>query len=488
MEPIHVAILELDPKACQENHGARLTMLLRDVLSPSTITVQSFHHLPSKMCSPPTLILVRPVCAESLSELVPCLRKRWRGASIIGLFCTGKYTPAAVSRALRTDLDDFLCCPFRDFDVFPRMQQLLQGNGETNPTPQAEEVHAWLRLEGIVGESKPFLQVVEHAMRVAPSDATILLAGETGTGKELVARAVHYGSPRRSKPFVPVNCGALPDHLVENELFGHTKGAYTDASTSEKGLVAEAEEGTLFLDEVDTLSASAQVKLLRFLQDRAYRPMGSARSLTANVRIIAATNADLWQQVQAQRFREDLYYRLHVLAFRLPPLRERPEDIPRLVAHFLRRYGTQYGRGSFHLSADTLHKLAAYPWPGNVRELEAVIQRTVLLASSPGLQPQDIELPPPYQQDPATQRASFREAKARVIEQFERTYLSTLLSAHQGNISQAAKHAGKERRAFTRLLEKYALHKPRSICPEVFAIGHTAILAAFSLMGCELCW
>jgi two-component system, NtrC family, response regulator GlrR len=319
MEPVHGAILELDSKMCQENHGERLTMLLRNTTPASAITIQSFHHLQSEMRSPPALILVRPACAESLSDLVPILRQRWRGASIIGLFCTGKYTPAAMSRALRTDLNDFFCCPFRDLDVFPRIQPLLQGNGESNTTSQAEEAHAWLRLEGIVGESKPFLQVFEHAMRVAPSDATILLTGETGTGKELVARAVHYGSPRRDKPFVPVNCGALPDHLVENELFGHTKGAYTDASTSEKGLVAEAEEGTLFLDEVDTLSASAQVKLLRFLQDRAYRPMGSARSRTANVRIIAATNADLWEQVQAKRFREDLYYRLHVLAFLLPP-------------------------------------------------------------------------------------------------------------------------------------------------------------------------
>jgi DNA-binding NtrC family response regulator len=177
-----------------------------------------------------------------------------------------------------------------------------------------------------------------------------------------------------------------------------------------------------------------------------------------------------------------------VLAFRLPPLRERPEDIPRLAVHFLRHYGRQYDRGSFHLSAATLHKLAVYPWPGNVRELEAVIQRTVLLAASPSLQPQDIALPPPYQEDPATRPASFRAAKAHAIEQFERAYLSTLLSVHQGNISQAAKHAGKERRAFTRLLEKYALHKPRSICSAVFAAGHTAILAAFSLMGCELCW
>jgi DNA-binding NtrC family response regulator len=368
------------------------------------------------------------------------------------------------------------------------MQLLLQGHGETNTRPQAEERHAWLRLGGIVGENEPFLRVMEHIRRVAPSDATILLAGETGTGKELVARAVHDGSPRRSKPFVPVNCGALPDHLVENELFGHMQGAYTDAATSETGLVAEAEEGTLFLDEVDTLSASAQVKLLRFLQDRTYRPVGSARSRTANVRLIAATNADLWPQVQAQRFREDLYYRLHVLAFRLPPLRERPDDIPRLVAHFLRHYGMHYGRGSLHLSAATLRKLVVYPWPGNVRELDAVIQRTVLLASSPVVQPQDIELPLPYQEAPVPWDTSFGEAKARVIEQFERTYLSTLLSAHQGNISRAAKHAGKERRAFTRLLEKYALHKPRSICPDVWAIGHTAILAALSLMGYEACW
>jgi DNA-binding NtrC family response regulator len=158
------------------------------------------------------------------------------------------------------------------------------------------------------------------------------------------------------------------------------------------------------------------------------------------------------------------------------------------VAHFLHRYGTQYGRGSFQLSAGTLHKLAAYPWPGNVRELETVIQRTVLLASSPGLQPQDIELPLPYQQDTVMRDTSFREAKARAIEQFERTYLSTLLSVHEGNISQAAKHAGKERRAFTRLLEKYALHKPRNICPDVFATGHTALLTAFYLMDGALCW
>jgi DNA-binding NtrC family response regulator len=453
-------ILDLGPTACPEDHGARLATLLHGFTSPSVIDIQSVHRLLSETWTPPpALILLRPSVAESLSEIVPSLRNRWRSAPLLGLFCTGGQTPAAVHQVMQSNLDDFLTCPLRDIDVCLRMQPLLPSKQEAIPTPRAEEVTAPLRRAGLIGESGAFLRVIAQIWKVAPLDATVLLSGETGTGKELVARAVHYGSLRKDKPFVPVNCGALPEPLVENELFGHTKGAYTDASSPAKGLVAEAEGGTLFLDEVDTLSASTQVKLLRFLQDHAYRPVGSARPRTANVRIIAATNTDLWQQVQAKRFREDLYYRLHVLTFRLPPLRERAEDVPRLATHFLRCYGTQYGRGALQLSADALHKLVAYAWPGNVRELEAVIQRAVILASAPVLQPEDIELPAPYSPDTGTLDTSFRAAKARVIEQFERTYLSTLLSAHQGNISRAAKQAGKERRAFRRLLEKYALQR-----------------------------
>jgi two-component system response regulator AtoC len=334
------------------------------------------------------------------------------------------------------------------------MRPLLQGRPETSTAPPGAEMRVQLGRTGLVGDSAPFLQVIAQALRVAPADATLLLAGETGTGKELVARAVHYCSPRQGHPFVPVNCGALPEALVENELFGHTKGAYTDASSPEPGLVAEAEGGTLFLDEVDTLSAAAQVKLLRFLQDRAYRPVGSARSRSANVRIIAATNAELWAQVQARRFREDLYYRLQVIALRLPPLRERSEDIPRLAMHFLRRYGSQYGRGPQQFSAAAVHKLLAYLWPGNVRELETVIHRAVLLTSAAVLHADDLEIPGPH--PPAwSPEESFRAAKARVIAQFERTYLTTLLASSRGNVTRAAQQAGKERRAFTRLLHKY---------------------------------
>lgn len=245
---------------------------------------------------------------------------------------------------------------------------------------------------------------------------------------------------------------------MENELFGHVKGAYTDASSQGQGLVAEAEAGTLFLDEVDTLSPAAQVKLLRFLQDREYRPVGSAKSHTADVRILAATNVDLPQQVQAQRFREDLYYRLNVITLRLPPLRERAEDIPLLAAHFLHGYAHHYGRAPLRLSVDALHELVRYDWPGNVRELESVIQRAVILTTSPVLEPADMDLPI-SSRDTGSQPGSFRQAKRQAIEQFERTYMSNLLAAHGGNITHAARHAGEARRSVHRLLKKYGLNR-----------------------------
>jgi two-component system response regulator GlrR len=457
MDSARMVILDLGPKVCPEDHGSQLWRLLRDCTSANTIDIQSFQRLPGEtLAPPPALLLLRPACNQSLSEIVPLLRNQWSRTSIIGLFCTNENTPAMVCQALHIGLDDFLCCPFRDLDVFPRIQRFLHDTETTVTAPQTQEMSAHLRRAGLVGESEPFLRIIAQALRVARSDATILLTGETGTGKELVARAIHYGSPRTGKPFIPVNCGALPEHLVENELFGHRKGAYTGASSPEKGLVAEAEGGTLFLDEVDALSASAQVKMLRFLQDREYRPVGNGRSITANVRLIAATNTELWEQVQVKRFREDLYYRLHAIVLRLPALRERPEDIPRLVVHFLHRYGSHDGSGPQQCSAAALQKLMAYPWPGNVRELEMVIQRAVLLTSSSVLHPDDLELPVP-DQPPASRHESFREAKARVVAQFERAYLATLLSAHRGNVTRAAKQAGKERRAFTRLLQKYGL-------------------------------
>jgi two-component system response regulator GlrR len=453
----HILLIDLDSHVCPENHSRRLRRSLQSVTSGRTL--QTVTHLPSVTTSPPpALIILQPSGIANLSEMAQHLKSIWSPTPILGLFCTGKATPTAVQQSLIDKLDDFFTCPLRDLDVSLRVQRQLQGKGDTVPTSEAAEVQDQCHMEGLVGKSAPFLRVLRMVQSIAHADATVLITGETGTGKELITQAIHYQSPRRGKPFIPVNCGALPDHLVENELFGHTKGAYTDASSPAKGLVAEAEGGTLFLDEVDTLSASAQVKLLRFLQDRQYRPVGSARSLTSNVRVIAATNADLWQQVQSKRFREDLYYRLNIVTLCLPPLRERPEDIPRLAGHFLRRYGGQYGRESQQFSAAAMHKLMAYAWPGNVRELETVVHRTVLLTPSSVLHPDDIEIPNAYSGSGSGDE-SFREAKARVVAQFERAYLHTLLTAHRGNVTRAAQQAGKERRAFTRLLQKYDLNR-----------------------------
>ncbi|HEX6767840.1 MAG TPA: sigma-54 dependent transcriptional regulator, partial [Candidatus Binatia bacterium] len=265
-------------------------------------------------------------------------------------------------------------------------------------------------------------------------------------------------SRRQRYPFIPVNCAALPDHLFENELFGHMKGAYTDASSAGKGLIAEAEGGTLVLDEVDTLSLVAQAKLLRFLQDGEYRPVGSARSVKANVRVIASTNADLQKRVETGQFREDLYYRLNSLALSLPSLRERIEDVAPLTAHFLERFAKEKGRPAAVLSPSAMDKLTAYAWPGNVRELESVMIRALTFSRAPILTSDDIQLPAVA--DNATRASrSLREAKSKTIENFERRYLANLLIQHQGNVTHAAKAAGKERRSFQRLLRKHHLDR-----------------------------
>lgn len=322
----------------------------------------------------------------------------------------------------------------------------------------------------LLGSSKTFLQIVGTIPRLSSCSATVLILGETGTGKDLFARSIHYLGPRQGKPFVPVNCAALPDHLIENELFGHSKGAYTDAACEQQGLLAEADEGTLLLDEVNSLSLSAQGKLLRVLQDREYRPLGSSKSRMVDIRIIAATNSDLRYLVQTRQFREDLFHRLNVLSIFIPPLRERRGDIPLLAQHFLSVYGRQQGRDDLRFSNSALEKLLDYEWPGNVRELEGVIQRAVVLAGSSILWPNDIELPLSaesngpfsgrgYREYETNLTDSFHKSKVQVIERFERTYLTELLAQYRGNITQAARSAGKERRSFQRLLRKYGLDR-----------------------------
>jgi transcriptional regulator with GAF, ATPase, and Fis domain len=320
-------------------------------------------------------------------------------------------------------------------------------------------------LPGVIGQSPQLHEAASQVPLIAGSDAPCLLLGETGTGKELFARAMHYLSARSRSPFVPINCGAIADHLFENELFGHARGAYTDARSQETGLLAFAEGGTLFLDEVDSLSLSAQVKLLRVLQEHEYRPVGSARSLRTDVRILAACNSDMRHAVESRRFREDLYHRLNVLRLVIPPLRDRAGDVPFLARHFAHEFGVRYGRGQVAIAPAAIERLAACRWSGNVRELQSVVHRALLLHQGPQLEPADFDL----QDEPPAQEAStprpggeepqtLKAAKASAVKQFEKSYLAELLRRSEGNVSRAARAAGKERRSFQRLLRKHSVH------------------------------
>ncbi|MDP2371766.1 sigma-54 interaction domain-containing protein [Rhodoferax sp.] len=312
----------------------------------------------------------------------------------------------------------------------------------------------------LLGSSDAFAQARSQIERVAKVDATVLIEGETGTGKEMAARAIHYLGKRCDLPFVPVNCGALAEALIESELFGHERGAFTDAKVASLGLVHEAGGGTLFLDEVDALSLKAQATLLRFLQDGTYRRVGGASTRQADVRVVVASNANLQVLAEERRFRKDLLYRVNVLGVRMPALRERGDDAVELARVFLGRLAHQYERPAARLAPVSLAFLRSHPWPGNVRELENVVHRAYLLSDGP-----DIDLARAAQGGGAHAAApvcpqGFRQAKQRAMGDFERQYLSDLLQQTRGNLTQAALLAGQDRSAFGRLVRKHGLRQP----------------------------
>jgi DNA-binding NtrC family response regulator len=316
----------------------------------------------------------------------------------------------------------------------------------------------------LIGHSPAFVAAVALIRKFAACHATVLVQGETGTGKELAARAIHYLGDRASFPFIPVNCGALPDSLIENELFGHVRGAYTDAREAQSGLVSRAEGGTLFLDEIEAISAKGQVVLLRFLQDGLYRPLGARTTMRANVRIVAATNVPLPELVRSGTFRHDLLYRLAILTVPMPALRDRTGDVELLTMHMLKKLATQYGKPAPTLDVQSLRLMSGYRWPGNVRELENLMHREFLLCEGAVLSlgathplAEGSTVAP--QGDACSAALSFAKAKADAIAQFERSYLRQALCAAEGNITLAARQCGKERRSFGKLLKKYGIDR-----------------------------
>jgi len=336
-----------------------------------------------------------------------------------------------------------------------KRRRLLK-KGSPGKTPVVKESFLQkLGLNNIIGKNPTFLKTLTKIPLLANSNATILITGETGVGKELVAQATHYLSPRQNKSFVTINCGAIPASLVENELFGHKRGAFTDARTNQIGVIAEAEGGTLFLDEIESLSLEAQSKLLRLLQEKTYKPLGQTKQVKADMRFIAATNVDLKARIKSGRFRPDLFYRLSI-AIDVPPLRKRKDDIPLLANYLLEKHSKEHTKGSKNLSPAALAKLMSYDWPGNIRELENVLLEAFLLTQTTTIQPQNINIPIAYNNE-CFENLSLQEAKRKVVEQFERDYVINLLIQHQGNLSHAAKEAQKDRSDFGKLIKKHEI-------------------------------
>jgi two-component system, NtrC family, response regulator AtoC len=410
----------------------------------------------TQACSPaasaPVLVVLDAEPEPGLTEQLRTLRRR--GTPLLAVLCGDAGCWHGNLAALCCDCLRWPCEPS---ELGFRLGRLCAP--EPAPTPGEELDPGLASLLGglnLIGRAPAFLRTMGALGRMLPCAAPVLIEGETGTGKELVARALHYLGPRAGGPFVPVNCGALPDHLIENELFGHERGAYTDARSASTGAIGAAAGGTLFLDEIEALSPKAQAALLRFLQGREYRPLGGTRTRTSDARVVAASNADLRTLAAGARFRGDLFFRLDVLSLRLPPLRERRDDIAPLARHFVTRFCAEYGRGPKQLAPGCIAALEGHDWPGNIRELENLIHRSVLLTDGPLVFPR----PHAAGTEPAPQATSqepFAAAKARAIEAFERSYLTALLLATGGNVSEAARRADKERRALGKLLKKHAL-------------------------------
>jgi two-component system response regulator AtoC len=357
-------------------------------------------------------------------------------------------------QAIKAGAYDYVPKPFKLDEVRLAVERALERKRLRAENQQFRQaLRGKYRLANVVGASGPMLELFKTVARVAPTRTTVLLEGESGTGKELIARTLHYNSPRAEKPFVPVDCGALPETLLESELFGHEKGAFTGASATTRGLFEAAQGGTCFLDEIGNVSPAVQARLLRVLQEHEVKRVGGTAPRKVDVRVIAATNQPLAGLVQAHRFREDLFFRLSVVTLVIPPLRERGADLPLLADFFLRKVAQATGKGVERISPEALALLSAYPWPGNVRELEHAIERAVILTQNPTLLPADL---PPEVQRPGGP-APAPDAPVLPLRELERRHLLVALERARGNRKRAAEWLGITRRTLYRMAQRYGI-------------------------------
>lgn len=467
----HVVVVDDEEDLCRllslrlEHHGFRVTteqtarggleVLEREVVDAMIVDVRLEH--------------------ENGLDLLSEVQNRSVDLPVVILTANGGMETAV--EAMRRGAYGFLTKPFEDLDLLQKLDHAVER------VRLRREVAGLRRLVGgnhhdhrVLGTSEAIADVREIIARVGPSDATVLILGESGTGKEVAARCIHAQSGRSDRAFVALNCGALPPELLESELFGHRRGAFTGALHDKDGLFRAADGGTLFLDEIGDAPASVQVKLLRVLQERCYLPVGATEPTEVDVRIIAATNRDLQAAVVAGRFREDLFYRLHVVPISMPPLRERPDDIPPLGEVFLTRATAKHGLGTAHISSEALEILMRHTWPGNVRELANVVEGAALLATDGVLRPEHVRAVLPARELDAGTASDLRaqtELPAAVSvllessgdfprmrqarDAFDRLYLEEALRRCSGNVSAAAKLAGRNRTDFHDLLRRHGV-------------------------------
>ncbi|MCE5243922.1 MAG: sigma-54 dependent transcriptional regulator [Syntrophobacteraceae bacterium] len=366
--------------------------------------------------------------------------------------------------ATRKGVFDYITKPFRKERIVHVVQQALKWRQlRKENTLLREKLEASTGSRLLIGTSKAMQNLQRQIDKVAGTSATVLITGESGTGKELVARAIHQFSRRSDKTFIPVNCSAIPESIIESELFGHMRGAFTGAVKDKKGLVEESNHGTLFLDEIGDLSPSMQVKLLRLLQEGEYKPIGSNAIRKVDIRFLAATNQVLLDRIRRGDFREDLFYRLNVINIHLPPLRDRVDDIPLLAAHFLEKHNALHGKSVKKIEHKAMDYLVVRDWPGNVRELENLIERGVIMSASETLLIEDLTSSdaPDTKCAPCVPSSSddifdmpFKEAKDKLLEEFQTEYISRILARHAGNVSQAARESGLKRQYLHRLMRE----------------------------------
>ena len=362
--------------------------------------------------------------------------------------------------AIRKGAYDYITKPFRRERILLTIDKVMKWQEMVRENKALRQALAEKNApSSLIGSTPVMKDIFEQIEQVAGTMATVLITGPSGTGKELVARAIHQSSTRNTKRLVTINCTAIPEQVIESELFGHVKGAFTGAFKDKKGLVQEAHEGTLFLDEIGDMGFMMQTKLLRLLQEGEYKPVGSVTTQKADLRFIAATNHDLKADIKEKRFREDLFYRLNVIHFDLPPLAERKEDIPLLSYHFLKKYARQNRKNIRNISHSAMNILLSQDYPGNVRELENIIERGVIFCKTDTLETQDLFLETPRSHvfpelEQMGGRLPFREAKDQMIRRFHEQYIQSLLEESHGNISKAAEMAGIQRQYLHRLMKE----------------------------------